>query len=217
MRRGLLLLICVCMLLCSGCTSNNSGQTKDNEPIQVSDVFSVEFVTGDPYGLFAREDTRTRESYEDGLESFYGTCYNLPWALASTLSAFPTVVHECGFESANPMAVANAMDGASQEVLLDKLLEIFNDPSTEYRVSSWSGKANMLFLVPRDDEDLSKGLMLVWDSVIVTDHKMVAVAVTYEDGHTEYGYYDLDSGYQRFIPISDDKPAFPISDFSDWR
>lgn len=214
MKRGVLLLACVCMLLCPGCNSNSSGQAKDKEPIQVSDIFSVEVLTGDPYGLFAREDTRTRESYKNAIESLSETCYNLPGALASTLSAFPTAVHECGYESANPMAVLNGMDGASQKVLLNKLAEILSDPSTEYRLSTWDGKSNMLFLLPRNFDDDSKGMVLFWDSVSVTDHHLLAIAVTYEDGHKEYGYYSLEGGFQRFIPISDDKPAVPISD---WR
>lgn len=212
MKRGILLLACVCMLLCPGCSS--PSQAKDDGLIQVSDIFSVEVATGDPYGLFAREDTRTRESYKNAIESLYETCYNLPGGLASTLSAFPTAVHECGFESANPMAVLNGMDGTSQAVLLDKLAEILNDPSTEFRLSTWDGKANMLFLLPRNFDDDSKGMVLFWDSVSVTNHHLLAVAVTYEDGHKEYGYYNLEGGFQRFIPISEDKPAVPISD---WR
>lgn len=208
-RSAVIALAFILIIACIGCSSGKSKSTTVSDNIQVSDIFSVEVQTGDPYALFSKKDTRTRESYADGLSALYESCFNMPEVLASTMSAFPTAAHECGVESANPAAIDNSLDGDMQTALLDKLSELIENPKTEFRYAKWSGKANMLFMMPRDgtDETNPDTMMLFWDAVTVSDHSLLAIAVTYENGDTEYGYFDLNGGFQRFVPISDDKPA----------
>lgn len=206
------------LLLCVSCGQSDSADTSTSKPVisipagnpTVSDIFSVEILTGDPFNLFGEPESEPQD-YNEAANALYQECYEQPEVLASTLSAFPTAVHECGLTSANPAAIDNAMDtpngGDLQKQLLDKLGDLLERPNTQYRLTKWSGTANMLFMMPRDSDAAltPMNMMLYWDRVQYQDHSLLAVAVQYDDDTVEYGYFDLNGGFQRFVPILDDQ------------
>ncbi len=218
MKKMAAIAIILILALCTSCGQNQPADALTSTPVipispsnpTVSDIFSVEILTGDPYNLFGKAEAEPKD-YSEAANTLYEQCYNQPEVLASTLSAFPTAVHECGLASANPAAIDNAMDtpsgGALQQQLLDKLGDLLERPSTQYRFAEWSGAANMLCMNQRDENGplTPENMMLFWDRAYLQDHSLLAVAVQYDDDTVEIGYFDLDGGFQRFVPIMDDQ------------
>lgn len=82
------------------------------------------------------------------LQDFYQTNHDLPAALASTMSAFPSRVEACGVSTSDPVELTEVLyyseyGGDIQKALLDELRNLFEDPNTRFLFVETTGVAQI--------------------------------------------------------------------------
>lgn len=160
---------------------------------------------------FTEELLPNQDHVPEEVQYLYDTCYNLPPALASTVSAFPSITQTCGLHTSDPAEINSLLytsqDGAElQEKLLNALQELLESKGTDLEIVHVSGEVR-LSQAYRDDPPVYEGyetLSLFWsDSVNLRDATQLKITRNFADGSKEIGYFDIDNGYCRCLSTQD--------------
>ncbi len=109
------------------------------------------------------------------LQDFYQTNHNLPAALASTMSAFPSRVEACGVSTSDPVELTEVLyysehGGDIQKALLDELRNLFEDPNTRFLFVETTGVAQITQARMADEDDPDNPVMELFWSEMSFDH-----------------------------------------------
>lgn len=150
---------------------------------------------------------------EDGdlqgaLQELCKMCRNQPETLASTVSAFPSIMEAAGFSGES---TAQEIDdylsndehgGYAQEALLAELEKVVESPYTESRFTERTGKVDMFYMYQVDEEQpvTPANMRLVclgaepWGT-----YPCLEITVR-QNGNENTGIFYLPGGFQRIIP-----------------
>lgn len=204
--------IAICLILLAGgvlfgCSSQN---------VASDDPALMPFASGD------YEKSNTSES----ADQLYRLCTMQPEVLASTMSAFPTVVTEVlGLNDADPLALEAVLEGENggelQLDMLGVLKSLMANPGVKYRFANYTGACDLLYLsecepvvnleaLPNQNSSENQqnsstksdiaDLALVWGKTTLSDAKVLVMSATYDNNVTETGYFYLKGGFQRLLP-----------------
>ncbi len=147
---------------------------------------------------------------QGALEELYKMCSNQPETLASTVSAFPSIMEAAGFSGETTAEAAQEIDdflsndehgGATQDALLKMLGEVLESPYTESRFTERTGKVDMLYMYQVDEEQpvTPANMRLVclgaepWGA-----YPCLEITVR-QNGNENTGIFYLPGGFQRII------------------
>lgn len=145
---------------------------------------------------------------QGALQELYKMCSNQPETLASTVSAFPSIMEAAGFSGES---TAQEIDdylsndehgGYAQEVLLAELKKVVESPYTESRFTERAGKVDMLYMYQVDEEQpvTPANMRLVClGSEPLGFYPCLEITVR-QNGNENTGIFYLPGGFQRIIP-----------------
>lgn len=211
-----MLLTFLALALClAGCDEavfdgSHSGDHSGNPDITIA-VGGADSAQHDPVEWLTPPDGKilAGNNYSQAIDSLYQICFNQPETLASTMSCFPSLLRACGVETDDPLEIDELLStgengGKLQEALLSQLQNLLNDPETQFQLSIWSGRAELLGMETIDpSQPLSPAnVRLIWYEEEVIGAQILGIAHPIgQDGGKEYGFFYLPGGFQRLVPI----------------
>ena len=178
-------------------------------------------------------------SYADALEAtdaLAKLCMERPEVLASTMSAFPNAVQELYSDSYSDPVYLNSLmrDGDAcldAYLLLDAALHGNILRNALVNLTTWSGKADVLYLTDASDDSeetssdttfwevthedggensttaimiMSNDYDLTWVTEELENAPILIILKIHDDGTHDIGRFLLSGGFQRIVPIEDD-------------
>lgn len=173
-------------------------------------IFSSEVSEHDPDLIpFATNQNYETFSTAEVQQALLEICTNQPEVLASTISAFPSVITEvAGISETDPIALDDLMDGEDgadvQLSLLRALRLLLENPGVSYQYGNYTGTGDLLCLRARDPnaDPSPSNLELVWTQFEMKNTKILTITANYDDRIKETGYFYLAGGFQRFKPTN---------------
>lgn len=146
------------LLFCTSCSAQEPAPTQPSASFEISVLADQ-----DAYDLNAV------------LQDFYQTNHDLPAALASTMSAFPSRVEACGVSTSDPVELTEVLHysehgGDIQKALLDELHNLFEDPNTRFLFVETTGVAQITQARMADEDDPDNPVMELFWSEMSFDH-----------------------------------------------
>lgn len=149
------------------------------------------------------------DSDQPALCELYSMCCRQPESLASTISAFPSLLQASGISAREPADIDDLMDDKNtgyscQQAMLKELKTAFEQDDTVVEFKKLNGQAKMLGMFEREgadpDNPVPHLLTVKWqENMNLQDAKTMIVTIHTADGGTETGYYDMASGFARVI------------------
>lgn len=136
--------------------------------------------------------------------ALYGQCHNQPELLAATISAYPTLVKNCGLNSSDALELDRMMDydsdgGEIQAKLLAELKRMLESGQVKYDYGTCDMVCvNMLYsiaTVTPGQELTPPDVNLIWVPVNMSGQRYCMIT----DEYGETGYFSLDMALQRFV------------------
>ncbi len=154
---------------------------------------------------FGSDCSNLRGDKVAAIHSLYEICYDQPETLASTVSAFPSLLAQCGVTTHDPVEIDYMLEAeygaALQQKLLETLDEFLDDPRLDVGFSTMKEDVWMLYMYTRDPKQSSSptNIGLFWAPVPADSSPQLVITYHGENGD-EVGRFDLQTKFQRNVP-----------------
>lgn len=147
---------------------------------------------------------------QDIANALYQEAVTQPHFLAAVVSAYPSLLEQCGVETDDPVEINRQLclaenGGKLQKNLLQALQEMLESPDTHMTLDSdgYGGYAYMLYpigdfdSIPKGEATTPADITLVWVPIYQNQSSIILVSPA-----EEVGCFDLYCDLQRFTPLS---------------
>lgn len=169
----------------------------------------AEYATPDIHPPFGADKSELMDNCTDAANALYQLCYAQPEVLTATMSAFPELTGFTGTAAEHCTAIEAALESADggkvQKALLEKLKTALEADTTQMVFGYWTGQTVMTYMVKRDEtaEATPENMTIVWEYVELEDEPIFGIAIPRRDGGKDFGYFAMQYGFQRIIPVID--------------
>lgn len=185
-KRILAMLICIAAIQLSGCNA------KDIQDVSSSDAAQSE------------TEPEVFRYGDKALDTLYQFSTDKPEVLASTVSAFPSILEKCHINTDDPIEIFDLLcfdeHGREYQVaLLEELDAMFLSSDFSFEYHEWSCQATYLTrrILDPDAKMTPANIKLVWNDGYFQDRWVITLTNKTNDDTEEVGYFDMDNGFAR--------------------